>query len=268
MKGSKVRRASDMPIAMVPSRSEDLELASVLAGDQLQTVFQPQFDLADNRLIGAEALARLPGQNDADGLFERAAAAGLAERLSRQMQRDALRQAAQWGGALQSLGLSINIRPQDIGRANYADWLASEVAGAGFAFARVTIEITEDSVIKDFAGVSARLDSLRALGMKVALDDFGTGFASLEHLACLPLDLIKLDRGLIAGLESSHRKRAVVRAMLRLAGDLGLGVVVEGVETAVQLDLLREWGCNHYQGFIRARPMPLPQFRQFAALHL
>ncbi|MEO6535731.1 MAG: EAL domain-containing protein [Sphingomicrobium sp.] len=251
----------------MPDRNDDPELAAVVAEHRLQTVFQPQFDLSSGKLVGAEALARMPGDDDAEGLFERAAAAGLAERVSREMQREALRLTAGFGSELDGLGISINILPQDIARASYPDWLAGEIERARVDFGRITIELTEEAVVGDIAAVAARLDRLRALGLKVALDDFGTGFASFAHLARLPIDILKIDRGLIAGIERGHRERVVVRSVLRLARDLDLTVVVEGVETAVQLEMLREWGCDHYQGFIRARPMPLAQFKQFAALH-
>lgn len=262
-----LRRSSDGPIALIPRRSEDSELATVLRAHRLQTVFQPQFDFSTGRLVGAEALARMPGDGDAKGLFRRAAAAGLAERVSREIQRGALQLVAGWGAGLDGLGVSINVLPQDIGRPNYADWLSAEVARAGIDFGRVTIEITEEAAIEDFAAVSARLEILRALGIKVALDDFGSGFASLAHLARLPLDRVKIDRALIEGIEHGSRDRTVVRNVLRLAHELDLEVVVEGVETAGQLDLLRDWGCDLYQGFIRAKAMPSAQFEQFAALH-
>lgn len=238
-----------------------------VAGRQLQTVFQPQFALSTGKLVGAEALARLPGESDARDLFRRAAAAGLAERVSREIQRDALRHAAEWGAKLDALGIAINLLPQDIARDNYTDWLASEAVLAGVAFDRITVEITEDAAIEDFAAVSRRLAILRGMGIKVALDDFGSGFASLSYLARLPLDRIKIDRSLIGGIEHGQRDRTVVRNVLAMARDLDLAVIVEGIETAAQLNLLRDWGCDLYQGFIRARPMAPAQFQQFAALH-
>src|SRR5690606_13234766 len=90
----------------------------------------------------------------------------------------------------------------------------------------------------------------RAAGVRIAVDDFGTGYASMDWLTNLPLDTLKIDRGLIADLVEGKRDRIVVRAMIALAKELNLKVVVEGVETPGQLALLAEWGCDLYQGFL------------------
>lgn len=262
-----VRRASDAPVELRPSRTEDLELLALLAAGALDIWFQPQFDLSSGKLVGAEALARLPGDEGGAGLFRRAAAAGLAERLSRAAQRRALSLAAEWQRSLRHLSLSLNVLPGDLARPNYPEWIAAEAVAAGIGFERLTIEVTEDALIEDVAAVSARLEELRWLGIAIALDDFGSGFASLAQLARLPLDIVKIDRGLIEGIEHGERERVVVRNVLRLARELHLTVIVEGVESAGQLELLRSWGCDLFQGFIRARPMPLSQFRRFAELH-
>ena len=263
-----MRRAGDAPIELIPSRCWDSELEALLSGHALQTLFQPQFEIAGGRLVGAEALARLPGATaGAHSLFDRADRAGLAERVSREIQRDALFLAAQWDGGPAGLGVSINVRPQELDRPNYPEWLAATIAEAGIDPGRVTVELTEEAAIADVAGAGRRLERLRALGLRVALDDFGRGFANLAGLARLPLDVLKLDRSLAGGIEHGERERTIVRAVIDLAHDLGLEVVVEGVETAAQLELLRSWGCDYYQGFLRASPMGDVQFRQFAALH-
>jgi EAL domain-containing protein (putative c-di-GMP-specific phosphodiesterase class I) len=93
---------------------------------------------------------------------------------------------------------------------------------------------------------------LREAGIRIAVDDFGTGYASLAYLTTLPLDMIKIDRGLIGDLVGGARDQIVVKAMIRLARELDLDVVVEGVENTGQLALLAEWGCDLYQGFLGA----------------
>lgn len=263
-----MRRAGDAPVQLVPGRCADSELEALLSDHALQTLFQPQFEIADGRLVGAEALARLPGApTSAHALFRRADRAGLAERVSREIQRDALFLAAQWTGGGSDLGLSINVLPQELDRPSYPEWLAATVAEAGIDPRRVTVELTEESTIADMAGAVRRLERLRGLGIRVALDDFGRGFANLAGLAQLPLDVLKLDRSLVRGIEHDEREQKIVRAVIELAHNLGLKLVVEGVETAAQLELLRAWGCDYYQGFLRALPMGDAQFRQFAALH-
>lgn len=251
----------------MPVVSADAELEADIAADRVQTVFQPQFNFASGRIVGVEALARLPGCDDAKGLFARASAAGLAERLSRLVQRKALRIVGAWDGPLGELGISINFLPEDLARTGFADALLAEIAATGIDPARVTVEITENTIIADDEAIAARLSQLREHGIRIAVDDFGTGFASLIYLSLLPLDTLKIDRGLIARIESGERDRIVVRGIIRLAHELGLGLVIEGVETAGQLDLLTQWGCDLYQGFLGARPMSEAELARFVTAH-
>jgi EAL domain-containing protein (putative c-di-GMP-specific phosphodiesterase class I) len=259
------RRASDSPIALPVAAMDEPAIERALAQDRVEILFQPIFGLSSGRAVGAEALARLPEFADGEQLFARARRARLAERLSRHIQRRALALAAGWDGALATLGLSLNLLPEDLARPGYDVWLLAEIERVGIDPARVTVELTEQALIEDVAAVADRLSFLRAAGLKAALDDFGTGYASMATLATLPLDAIKIDRSLIAGIETGERQRIVVRSVLSLARELGLATVVEGVETAGQLALLTEWGCDLYQGFIGARPMPSAQLERFAA---
>src|SRR5206468_10235258 len=113
--------------------------------------------------------------------------------------------------------------------------------------------------------VVQRLDRLRAAGVSIAVDDFGTGYASFAYLISLPLDAIKVDRGLVTDIVGGQRDRIVVKAMIQLARELDLKVVVEGVETTGQLQLLAEWGCDLYQGFIGAGALTHEELTRFVA---
>src|SRR5206468_6808433 len=117
---------------------------------------------------------------------------------------------------------------------------------------RVIVEITESALLIDQPAVAERLARLRSEGLSIAVDDFGSGYASLAYLTSLPLDMLKIDRGLIAHIVGGERDRIVVKAMIRLARELGLSVVVEGVESTGQLALLADWGCDLYQCFLGA----------------
>lgn len=261
------RRVADTAGVLAPAITADPELEGHIAFDRVEILFQPQFNLANGRIVGVEALARLPGSVDAKDLFARASAAGLAERLSHVIQRKALRLAGAWTGLLCDLGVSINFLPEDIGRAGFADALLCEIAAALIDPARVTVEITENSLIADDPRVAARLDKLRGAGVKIAVDDFGTGYASLLYLSTLPLDGLKIDRGLIDGIEHGESARVIVRAIIGLASELNLELIIEGVETAAQLALLSDWGCKLYQGFLGARPMTEQALERFVAAH-
>ena len=259
------RRASDTGATFPAAPLRDLMLEGAIAHEQVDVLFQPLIEPGTGRVVGAEALARSPIAADAQLLFARASAGGLEERLSRLVQRKALRSAAVWEGPLKGLGLSINILPADISRDGYEAWLLDEIAAAGIDPLRVTAEITESALLVDRVQVAERLNILRDSGLRIAVDDFGTGYASLAYLTSLPLDAIKIDRGLIADLVGGERDRIVVKALIHLARELELKVVVEGVETAAQLALIADWGCDLYQGFLGAGALTHEELTRFVA---
>lgn len=243
----------------------DRALQQALADDAIAIAFQPQTDPCSGRVEGAEALARWSGATSPEQLFARAAAVGLTERLSRHVQRKALHMMGRWRGPLKSLRLSLNLAPEDLAREGYDDWLVAELAAAKVDPKRLTLEITESSLVMDRAIVATRLTRLRDLGIEIAIDDFGTGYANLAYLTSLPLDTLKIDRGLIAEIVGGTRDRIVVKAMIGMARELGLKVVVEGIETAGQLALVADWGCDLYQGFLSAGALDEAELRRFVS---
>lgn len=259
------RRASDAGAPTPAAPVRDLVLEGTIAHEHVDVLFQPIMNPRTGEVIGAEALARSPIARSAEVLFARADAAALGERLSRLVQRKALRGAAAWEGPLKGLRISINLLPADISRSGYEQWLLDEITAAGIDPKRVTVEITESALVEDAETVSERLTKLRDCGISVALDDFGTGYASLAYLTTLPLDTLKIDRGLVANIVRGNRDRIVVQAMIRLARELGLKTVVEGVESTDQLALLADWGCDLYQGFLGAGPLTHEELLRFVS---
>ncbi len=261
------KRGSDRPTRVAaPARDKRLEVA--LAADEIEIRFQPQIDPATGRILGVEALARWDEVPNPEALFARAAAAGLAERLSRTIQRKALRVVGKWGGVLGDLRLSLNVLPQDLDRLGFDSWLLGEIALVGLDPRRITVEIIESALLLDRPAVAARLASLRAQGVEIAVDDFGTGYANLLYLTSLPLDAIKIDREMVTHLVGRERDRIVVKAMISMARELGLKVVVEGVENVAQLELLAGWGCDLYQGFLGAGALDEGQLARFVVSNL
>lgn len=259
------RRASDgaTPPPAAPVRDTLLEAA--IAHEQIEVLYQPLIEPGTGRIVGAEALARSPIVPSAEVLFARAAASGLEERLSRLVQRKALRCASVWEGPLKNLKVSLNLLPQDLLRENFDQWLLDEIEDAGIDPHRITAEITESALLIDQVVVAERLARLREAGISIAVDDFGTGYASLAYLISLPLDMLKIDRGLITHIVGGERDRIVVKAMIQLARELGLQVVVEGVESTGQLALLAEWGCDLYQGFLGAGALTYEELTRFVS---
>ena len=257
------KRASDRGVPAPASYRRDRALEQAIARDRIILHFQPQIDPVTGHVAGVEALARWSGVAGPEELFARAERARLSERLSRTIQRKALRVAGRWTGALAQLNLSINLLPMDLERPGFERWLLDEIAAAGLNPERITVEIVESSLVADPPAVAARLSCLRAAGVRIAIDDFGTGYSSLAYLTSLPIDTIKIDRALIADIVGGSRDRIVVKAMISLARELGHKVIVEGVESTAQLDLLGQWGCDLYQGFLGARALDEDQLAKF-----
>jgi EAL domain-containing protein (putative c-di-GMP-specific phosphodiesterase class I) len=130
------------------------------------------------------------------------------------------------------------------------------------------LELTENRALHDVATEIARMHALRALGVQVHIDDFGSGFAQLGWLARLPVDVIKIDRSLVTGLQASQRKRDVVHGIVDLAKRLDIGLVAEGVETRAELDCLRAAGIRYGQGYLFSPPVPAPRASVFAGQDL
>ena len=248
-----------------PVPAYDRALEALIEESDFDVLFQPWIALRSGKVVGAEALVRSALEPDAAILFHRARRAGLADALSKLAQSKALALAAVWTGPLAGLGLSLNLLPTEIAGAGHDEWLLEEMARIGFEPGRLTVEITEHALIVGHEAVGHRLARLRKAGVKVALDDFGSGYASLAYLTSLPLDMLKLDRSLVLGLVAGRRDRIVMRAMLRLAQDLELKTLVEGVEESGQQALLAGWGCDLYQGFLGSTALDEAALADFVA---
>jgi EAL domain-containing protein (putative c-di-GMP-specific phosphodiesterase class I) len=170
-----------------------------------------------------------------------------------------LRTALAWLAAWpdESAGVAVNVASGQVADPGFADLVRRELGASGVDPRRLTLEITERTAVDDLTRAGEVLQPLRALGVHVALDDFGTGFSSLGYLEVLPVDELKIDRRFVAGLGVSHQDEALVRAVLTLAGDLGLSVVAEGVETAAQARALGELGCAMAQGLLYGPAVPV-----------
>lgn len=244
------------------------DLLGALHRDEITVLFQPQFNVATGALAGAEALARWEhpsfGRICAETLFAVADRGDHVAQLSRHIGKRALAMAAAWPASL-PLKLSLNVTAEDFAVGDFAAALKAEIATSSFAPERLTIEITEQTLIADFEACAAALRELEGIGVKVALDDFGTGFSNFRALKALPLDALKLDRSLVVDIEHDPRDRAILSAMVAMARALGLKIIAEGVESEGQLAILRAEGCDVFQGFLRAGPMDAAEFASLAA---
>jgi hypothetical protein len=234
----------------------EADLIAALGGNEIAVLYQPQFRVADGTLAGAEALARwehpVIGRIGAETLLAVAERADQMAPLGSAIRRTALAGAAAWPAPLR---LSLNVTAEDFALPDFAQGLLAATHEAGFAPDRLTIEITEQSLIADFGACARALRRLADQGVAVALDDFGTGFSNFRTLKALPLDTLKLDRSLVRDVAQDPRDRAILAAMTAMARALSLTVVAEGVEDEAQLAVLAEEGVDLFQGFLRSGPV-------------
>ncbi|MEO5598814.1 MAG: EAL domain-containing protein, partial [Novosphingobium sp.] len=239
----------------------EADLLAAIDNDEIEILFQPQFSLPDDRLVGAEALARWQhprlGRIGAGALFAVAERAEYVAPLSRHIAAKALGLAAQWPAGLR---MSLNVTPADLAAESYADVLPGIVAASGFAPDRLTLEVTEQAMLADIALARRTLLAFAGMGMRIALDDFGAGFCNFRYLKLLPLNYLKLDRAMVDGIAEDERDLAVLRAIVAMAGALGLSVIAEGIEDEAQRLLVSAEGCAAWQGFLRAEPMGAGEF--------
>ncbi len=238
-----------------------------LADGEVRILYQPQFETVTGRLVGVEALARwVDPQSGSHGVNALLAAGDLTDRkreISGHIRARVFDDVARWNPRLSAIGVSLNIIAEDLLDPAFADELCAQLDHHGIAHARLTLEITEGSFVRNYDEASAVLARLRALGVRVAVDDFGTGYSSLSYLKSLPVDYLKIDSGLTADITGSERERIVVQAVIDLAHSLQLDVVAEGVETEEQLALLTAQGCRYWQGFLRSGAVESEELLRF-----
>lgn len=245
-------------LAHVGVSNQQLEADMLAAIDrgEIEIVFQPQYAMADDRLLGAEALARWQhpeiGRLGANTLFTLAERTDHVAQLSRHIAERALSLAADWPG---EMSLSLNVTPADLAAATFPIEFLAMVGRSGFPPERITIEITEQVLLADLEEVARALTPLKVAGVTIALDDFGAGYSNFRYLKLLPIDKLKLDRSMVEGIAEDPRDLAVLRAITAMARALDLRVVAEGIEQEAQHDVLRGEGIEYYQGFLRSVPL-------------
>lgn len=235
----------------------EADLLRALDRREIEVLFQPQFECLSGALTGAEALARWRhptlGAIGARDLFAVAEKAAIVAPLSRHVIARALEDAATWP---ETLTLSLNITPEELGDPRFAADFAALIGRSEIAPQRLMLEITEDVLLRNLAQAASALKALRGLGFRTALDDFGAGFCNFRYLRELPLDALKLDKAMVEGVPADATALAVLRAIVALAKALGLAVYAEGIEDEIQRAAITAEGCDYWQGFLRAQPMP------------
>ncbi len=250
----------------------ELNLRGAVSDGSLLLHYQPEVDLRTGRIVALEALVRW--MHPTRGLLPPAAfvtvaeATNLAGELGRWVIRSACAQFAEWRrrGLASNVVMRINVSPVQLVSLDFVERIEDILRLFGIDGSSVCLEITEHVVVQDLARTQVTLRGLKRMGVQIAIDDFGTGYSSLSHLKALPVDAVKIDRGFVQRLGASTDDLAIVKSIIGLAGSFGLGVVGEGVETAVAARTLVGLGCYRAQGFLIARPMPADEVEEHLAI--
>ncbi|WP_024507894.1 PAS-domain containing protein [Bradyrhizobium sp. ARR65] len=231
------------------------DLRCALEAGEFHLAFQPQIRLGTGELTGFEALLRW--NSAARGLVSPAEFIPIAEEtglivpLGEWVLRTACATAAGWPD---NIKIAVNLSPVQFRARGLVAMVTSALAAAGLDPKRLELEVTETALLQDDEATVAVLHQLRKLGIRVSLDDFGVGYSSLGYLRKFPFDTIKIDRSFVGSLGESHESGAIVRTIASLGANLGVETTAEGVETAEQLELVRQAGCTAVQGFYFSKP--------------
>jgi predicted signal transduction protein with EAL and GGDEF domain len=235
---------------------------------ELRLEFQPLVRIDSGRVKGFEALVRW--QHPARGyvtpgvFLPIAEETGLIVPLGRWVLLEACLQATQWTTAGdEPPSVSVNLAAKQLDSELLVDDVRAALEASGLDPARLILEITESDVVREPDVVLAKLNALKALGVRLAIDDFGTGYSSLSHLQFFPVDELKIDRSFIHRIANGDREAAFVRTIVSLAKSLEVEVVAEGIEEPAQLQYLRTVGCDIGQGYLFSRPLRPEDIKTF-----
>jgi diguanylate cyclase (GGDEF)-like protein len=240
-------------------RQLEEDLRKALASDGLHLVYQPVISSKTERITGYEALLRwkhpLRGPISPALFIPIAEDTGMIGPIGDWVLRTACRDAAQWPDDIR---VAVNVSPIQFANPGLPATVMSALAGAQLAAERLELEITESVFLTDDDGTDSMFTRLKAIGVRLALDDFGTGYSSLGYLKKAPFDKIKIDQSFVRGAAiKGNRNSAIIKAIVSLAEALGMDTTAEGAETQDELDLIRQLGCSHIQGYVYGRPMPM-----------
>ena len=246
----------------------DTELRRAIDEQQFVLHYQPLVNLYTGQLHSAEALIRWQSSRGlvAPSEFIRFTEdSGLIIPIGRWLMREAAMQAARWNESGMNVRISVNVSARQLRDADIVNQLRELIEESGAARTLVDIELTESCFIEDEKSAIDLMRQFKQLGARILLDDFGTGYSSLSQLTRLPIDVIKLDRSFITGIDQNYQSQSLVRSLLNLARAFGFAIVAEGVETEREVQFLKDIGVDYAQGYFYSKPMAPDMFEAWVA---
>ena len=240
----------------------ETDLRHALERDQLRVYYQPIFNAGNNRQTAYEALVRWLhpelGFVPPNRFIPLAEETGLIFRLGEWVLREACLQCRWWQDrGKPQVRVAVNVSPLQFARPDFVETVLGVLLEAGLSGNLLDLELTESIMMRDIDNAIQNIAELRKHGIRISMDDFGTGYSSLGYLSKLHIDILKIDRCFVAQIGENDAAVALIHGMISLAHSLGKRVIVEGVETAAQLEILRDLHCDEVQGFLLGRPASL-----------
>jgi diguanylate cyclase (GGDEF)-like protein len=236
------------------------ELRRAVENGELRVFYQPKVTLAISGTRSAEALLRWEhpkrGFIPPTEFIPFAEQTGYIKVLTRWVLEEAIRQCGRWRANGLTMRISVNISARDLSNRDLPEVIAQLLLQHGAPAEQLCLEITESGFMEDPAHARAVMQRLHELGVKLSIDDYGTGYSSLAYIAQLPVDELKIDRSFVSRMTEDAMTTTIVRSTIELGHSLGLNVVAEGVEDESGMKVLKQYGCDHIQGYFFSRPLP------------
>jgi diguanylate cyclase (GGDEF)-like protein len=260
-----------MQVAMELRADLEEDLRAAIRRQQMQLHYQMQVD-DSGRIIGAEALIRWQhrerGMVSPGEFIPLAEETGMILPIGDWVIEQACAQLKLWemDTAMRHLVLSINVSPRQLSQTWFVEKVKDTMEKYGVRPARLKLELTESFILDDVEEAIVKMGELRDIGVCFAMDDFGTGYSSLSYLKRLPLDQLKIDQSFVRDITRDKNSSVMVRTIISIANNFGLGIIAEGVETDEQHAFLRQYGCIRFQGYLFGKPVPLAEFERLCHL--
>jgi diguanylate cyclase (GGDEF)-like protein/PAS domain S-box-containing protein len=241
------------------------DLANAIENNEIYVVFQPQLDIATNRIIGAEVLCRWThpdrGPISPARFIPIAEESGLIGRLGEWVLRQACTRAKNWfDSGVQPFIVAVNVSAKQIENGGFVGTVSRVLEETGFPAEYLELERTESGLFANIKSAINIINDLKGLGVRLSIDDFGTGYSSLSYLQQFKVDKLKIDQSFVQNI---NEESAIVRAIIQMAQDLKMSVIAEGVETRDQKDILTRLGCHEIQGYLISKPLLPAEYKDF-----
>jgi diguanylate cyclase (GGDEF)-like protein len=251
--------SASMQEALEEHRNLELDLGRALEAQEFFLLYQPTVDLGTGALNGVEALLRwrhpVRGVLQPDSFIPSLESSGLIVPVGQWVVEEACRQGAAWQRLGHRFTISVNVSAEQLERDRIVDTVYGALKASGFEASLLLLELTETALMQDVHASIARLDLLKALGVRVAIDDFGTGYSSMAYLQQFPIDVLKIDRSFVSRIAETPESAALVHTLVQLAKVLGMATIAEGIEDDEQRLRLQAEGVESGQGFLFSRPV-------------